>query len=232
MAKQRSLTERAAKRSAAKVPLASPAEATLAFLAFMDEFHQAYSREVNHSGWLVEEQRFPLLALHAFRRWLRREGFDVEIQKRMRASKRRSKDAIAFKFTLDKALRLAYERELHEDFGAIQFELFCRAFQAVISRYGFEVSVPRQLPERELKFIKVIDSQVAEKTWERYCVLDQQCADESLTEADQKTFLKLVEAVEGHHVKRLQAVQALSRLRRVDFFETLNDFGLGKPSDD
>lgn len=215
------------------MPLASsPTEATFAFLSFMDEFQQAYSREVNHSGWLVEERRFPLLALHAFRRWLRREGFDVEVKKRPQATKRRSKDAIAFKFVLDKALRLAYERELQDDFGAIQFELFCRAFRAVISRYGFELSAPRQVPERELKFIKVIDSQVTEKTWERYRELNQRCADESLTEADQKKFLKLVEAVEGHHVQRLQAVQSLSRLRREDFFESLNDFGLGKPSDD
>ena len=233
MAKPRNSSQTVAARPVSEVAL-KPAvpEPTSVFLDFLREFDQAYSREVDQAGWLAEGKRYPQIALLAFRRWLRRDGFDVEVTRcRSLTSKRRFKDAVAFQVTFDKELGSAYEHELQQGFGGIQFEVICRTFGNVLARYGWNLSAAKQLPNRELKLVRVIDSQLPEATCQRYRELSQRCSDETLKPVEHKELLKLVNVVEGHHVQRLQAVQKLARLRGHDFFDLLVDVGLGKPSD-
>ncbi len=233
-AKQRSSGQLRPRRSARKSPLSPPpAEPTSAFLHLREEFDQEYSLAVDHQEWLVEARRFPELALLAFRRWLRNGGFDVSrVGRAVPPRKSRFKDVVEFKITFDKELKSAFNETLQGPSDESQFELFCRALQIVLSRFGVKTSPLRQVPDQELTLIREIDAFPPGKTSKRFRELSQRCFDEALSDTERTEFLKLALVVESHHLKRLRAAESLSQLRGQDFFQVVDEFGLGKPSDD
>lgn len=234
MAKQRKSTSLVTRRAVRKPPSSSGlTEPTSAFLMLRNELEEAYAHGVDHQDWLVEARWFPEVALIAYRRWLREQGFDaITVNRRTAARKRRFNDAVAFKIVFDKELSAAFEQALATEFVANQFELFCNAVQTALSKFGIDVSSPQPLLEQERPLMQAIDSLPPDKTARRFRELSQRLSDETLSDAERAEFLKLAVAAESHHLKRLRAAEALSQLRGQDFFEVIDEFGLGKPSDD
>ncbi len=214
------------------------------FWDFMREFDQAYLGEVQHNHWLVEERRFAEVAIHALRRLLRSHGVDVLISRRPPlAPKHRSAAPLDFKIALNTKLAREYGRDLRGDrktagtvTGAFiegsESERFVRAFQTVFQRYGFEFSPTKPLPKREQALIQTIDSLLPVATRQRYRELSQRCSDETITNAEHKEVLGLIDVIEGHHVQRMQAAQKLAKLRGTPFLNALDEFGLMQPLHD
>jgi hypothetical protein len=198
-----------------------------------NELEKAYARSVDHQDWLFEARWFPEIALLAYRRWLREQGFDtVTVSRSTSARKCRFRDAVAFKIVFDNELSAAFEQALANEFVANQFELFCKAVQTALAKFGIDVSSPQPVSEQERPVMQAIDSLPPDKTARRFRELNQRCFDETLSDTERAEFLKLAVAVESQHLKRLRAAEALSQLRGQDFFEVIDEFGLGKPSDD
>ena len=80
--------------------------------------------------------------------------------------------------------------------------------------------------------IQTIDSLLPIATKQRFNELRERRQDETLTNAEHNEALELVDLIEGHHVRRMQAAQKLSQLRGTPFLNALDDFGLMKPPHD
>ena len=213
------------------------------FWDFMREFDDRYRSEVHHNHWLVTEHRFAEVAIHAFRRLLRSHGVDIAIVRRLKRSPRhRSADPVDFKIALNTDMAREYGRDLRSRglgepaSGAFiegsESERFVRAFQAAFKKYGFKFSSTQTLPKRERAPFQTIDGLLPVATRQRFRVLSQRCSDETITQAEHKEVLELVDVIEGHHVRRMQAARKLSKLRGTPFLNALDEFGLMQPLHD
>ena len=220
------------------------AQSAWVFWDFMREFDERYRGEVFHNHWLVEERRFAEVAIHAIRRLLRSHGADITIQRRPKHSPRhRSSDPLNFKIALNTDMAREYGLDLRESrklvgtapgafIAGSESDRFVRAFQTVLVKRGFKFSSTTSVSNRERVLFQKIDSLLPISTKQRYRELSQRCADETITNAEHKEVLKLVDVVEGHHVERIQAAQKLSQLRGTPFLNALDEFGLMKPLHD
>lgn len=210
----------------------------------MREFDERYQSEVHHNHWLVTERRFAEVAIHAFRRLLRSHGADITIIRRSKRSPRhRSAATVDFKIALNTDMACEYGRDLRHrrDVQAAangtliegsESECFVRAFRAAMKKYGFTFSEPQTLQRRERALIQTIDTLLPIATKQRFNELRERREDETLTNAEHKVAIELVDLIEGHHVRRMQAAQKLSKLRGSPFLNALDEFGLMKPLHD
>lgn len=106
-----------------------------------------------------------------------------------------------------------------------ELELFMQKIGQLIAR--------RKTPaasERETVLLMAINQAIPTKLQERYTLMVQKLEDETMTPAENKEFLKLVEKMEAKQSERLQYLLELSQIRGVSLTTLMTQLHLNLPN--
>lgn len=84
--------------------------------------------------------------------------------------------------------------------------------------------------ERETTLLMAINQAVPQKLQDRYTLMVKKLEDETMTPAENKEFLKLVEKMEAKHGERLQYLLELSQIRGVSLSTLMTQLRINLPN--
>lgn len=100
------------------------------------------------------------------------------------------------------------------------------ALLAVIDRLRAADDPFGALSEDEVQLQREISCELPADVRERYLHLSGRCQQETLTTAEHRELIELIDVVETNHAARLSRVLKLAQLRGTDFDELMQQFGL------